>query len=392
MEHFIKSIGLSGLIDIVVMSVLVYSLIVWFRRSKAVFVLIGLFIVGVVYNAAREFNMQLLATVFQGFFTVILIAIIVIFQEEIKHMFERVALWSLNRGRTRQQVLNLSRQEVQILVRAIKDLADAKIGALIVLRGQDPIVRHINGGWDLNGELSEPVLKSLFDPHSMGHDGAMIIEGNRILHFGCHLPLSKDLDKIPARGTRHAAALGLAELTDALCIVVSEERGTVSIAHKGEIEVIDDHERLNLVLERFYDESSPARSEKKMWDFLIKNLKEKVVAILLTIGLWFFYVHEGRLTYQAYRVPVEYTNLPNDLEVSEIIPPEIEVTLSGPRRHFFFMSKKRIRLVLNMVNQEEGFIIKPIQKSNLATPPQLSVEGTAPTKVKLVLRTKVSKN
>ena len=101
MSTFVKSIGLSGLIDIALMSILIYTLIVWFRRSKAVFVLIGLFIVGVVYNAAREFNLQLLATVFQGFFTVILIAIIVIFQEEIKHLFERVALWSLNRGPAR---------------------------------------------------------------------------------------------------------------------------------------------------------------------------------------------------------------------------------------------------------------------------------------------------
>lgn len=392
MEELIKTIGLSGLIDIALMSVLVYTLIVWFRRSKAVFVLIGLFIVGVIYNAAREFNLQLLATVFQGFFTVILIAIIVIFQEEIKHLFERVALWSLNRGMTRQQVLNLSRQEVQILMRAVKDLADAKIGALIVVRGRDAIIRHINGGWDLNGELTEPVLKSLFDPHSMGHDGAMIIDGNRILQFGCHLPLSKDLDKIPAKGTRHAAALGLAELTDAFCIVVSEERGTVSVAQDGKIEVVDDHELLNLMLERFYEETRPAGHTQSGWELLTRNFREKIVAVLLTMGLWFFYVHEGRLTYQSYRVPVEYTNLPNHLEVAEIIPSEVEVNLSGPRRYFFFITNKRIHLTLNMINQEEGFQIKSIQKSNLTYPDRLSLEGTTPSKVKLVLRSKSIKN
>lgn len=384
----LKSIGLSGFLDIALMSILIYALIVWFKRSKAVFVLIGLFIIGVIYNAAREFNLQLLATVFQGFFTVILIAIIVIFQEEIKHLFERIAMWSLNRGMTRQHVLNLSRKETQILVRAVKDLADAKIGALIVLRGRDAIIRHINGGWDLNGELSEPVLKSLFDPHSIGHDGALIIDGNRILQFGCHLPLSKDLKKVPAGGTRHAAALGLAELTDAFCIVVSEERGTVSVAKDGGIEVVEDPERLNLMIERFFDDTRPAAHTQTWTDHLTRNFKEKVIAFVLTLGLWFFYVHEGRLTYRTYSVPVEYTNLPSDLQVAEIIPPNVEVTLSGPRRYFYFINASRSRIVLNMVNEEEGFQIKTVQKSNLTFPDKLSLEAVSPAKVKLVLRKK----
>ncbi len=391
MALVLKNIGISGFIDIALMSILIYTLIVWFKRSKAVFVLIGLFIIGVFYNAAREFNLQLTAAVFQGFFTVILIAIIVIFQEEIKHLFERIALWSLNRGLTRQQVLHLSRSEVEILVRAVKDLADEKIGALIILRGQDAIVRHINGGWDLNGELSEPVIKSLFDPHSMGHDGALIIDGNRILQFGCHLPLSKDLMKIPAGGTRHAAALGLSEVTDAFCIVVSEERGTISVAKDGEIEVVDT-EKLNLLLERFYDDIQPAGHTQTGWELLSRNWKEKVIAVAVTLGLWFFYVHEGRLTYRAYRVPVEYTNLPTNLTVSEIIPSDVEVTLSGPRRYFYFITSKRVRLILNMINQEEGFSIKSIQKSNLTYPEKLALEAVAPTKVKLVLRSKNAKS
>ena len=253
-------------------------------------------------------------------------------------MFERVAVWSLNRGAPRQQALNLSRNEVQSLVRAVTDLAHEKIGALIVIRGKDAIVRHINGGWDLNGELTEPVLKSLFDPHSMGHDGALIVDGNRILQFGCHLPLSKDLKKIPAGGTRHAAALGLAELTDALCIVVSEERGTISIAVDGEIEVIEQPERLNLILQRFYEETHPAGHQQSPFELLTRNPREKVIAVLVTLGLWFFYVHEGQLTYRSYRVPVEYTNLPRQLEVQEIIPPTVEAAFSGPRRYFYFMN------------------------------------------------------
>lgn len=390
---FLKSIGVSGFLDIALMAVLIYTLLVWFKRSKAVFVLVGLVIVGIVYNTAREFNLQLTAAVFQGFFTVILIAIIVIFQEEIKHLFERVAVWSLTRGVTRQQVMHLSRKEVEILLRSVTDLAHEKVGALIILRGQDAIVRHIDGGWDLNGEMSEPLLKSLFDPHSLGHDGALIIDGNRILQFGCHLPLSKDLKKIqPGGGTRHAAALGLSELTDAFCLVVSEERGTISVARDGDIQVVSDPELLNLMLERFYDEINPAGHTQTWFELLTKNFREKIIAVLLTLGLWFFYVHEGRLTYKTFSVPVEYVNLPSQLQVNNIFPAKVEVTLSGPRRFFYFINEKQVKVVLNMINKQEGFEIRPIQKSNISFPEKLSLENVAPAKVKLLLVLKPTEN
>lgn len=385
-----KAVGVSGVIDILFMSIIVYALILWFKRSKAVFVLIGLVIIGLVYLTARQFNLQLTADVLQGFFAVILIAIIVIFQEEIKHMFERLAVWSLNRNVTRQKILHLARKEVEILIRTVTDLADEKIGALIVLRGQDAIVRHVNGGWDLNGEMSEPLLKSLFDPHSIGHDGAVIIDGDRILQFGCHLPLSKDLKNVPkGGGTRHAAGLGLAELTDALCLIVSEERGTISVARYGEIEPMPDPERLNLVLQRFYEEGTPAAEGEKR-NIFTRNWREKTAAVLLTIGSWFFFVHEGRSTYKAMRVPVEYTNMPSDLELIDIKPEEVEITLSGPHRYFYFLSEKRVRVVLNMVGQHDGFHSKIIQKSNVFFPEKLELESVVPSKVVIATKLKNS--
>ena len=104
---------------------------------------------------------------------------------------------------------------------------------MIVLQGNDPLERHINGGTNLDGIVSEPLLESLFDPHSIGHDGAVIIDGNRVTKFGCHLPLSMNTSKYENIGLRHTAALGLAERSDAICIVVSEERGTISLAYHG---------------------------------------------------------------------------------------------------------------------------------------------------------------
>lgn len=252
-----KEIGVSGFLDIAFMALILYFTLIWFKRTRAAFVLTGIVIVAGFYLLSRQFNLTLTAAVFENFFAIILIALVVIFQEELRHFFERVAVWSLNRRVLKRQALILSRREVQILVRTIMDLSKEKVGALIVLKGRDSIVRHLHGGIDLNGELSEPLLKSLFDPNSIGHDGAIVIEGNRVSEFSTHLPLSKNLKKIGGGGTRHTAALGLSELTDALCIVVSEERGTISVARHGELDSVSNPERLGVILEKFYQEMNP---------------------------------------------------------------------------------------------------------------------------------------
>ena len=380
-----REVGLSGLLDIAFMSVLIYTLIVWFRRSKAFFVLIGIFIIGLIYLAAREFNLQLTAAVFQGFFAVILIAVIIIFQEEIKRLFERLAVVSLN-PRIARRIASPSAEEVEVLVHSLTDLAAHRTGALIVLRGRDAIVRHVNGGVELNGRLSEQLIKSLFNKESVTHDGAVILEGDRVLLFGCHLPLSKDLKKIQhGAGTRHAAALGLSELTDALCLVVSEERGTISIARNGEIETVTDGERLGRLLESFFAEPAPDRRRAQVQDLLSRNLREKLTAVGITVALWFFFVHEGRLTFKTFDSRIEYANVPSGLAVREIRPSTIETTLSGARRNFYFIRPTRVRVIVNLEDMKEGYQSKVIQRSNVSFPDKLRLESITPNRIRVIL-------
>ena len=140
----------------------------------------------------------------------LIIAVVVIFQEEIKQFFEFLARATTSPRVRGQRLTEIPRSEIEVLVSTLSDLASERIGALFVLRGKVPIVRHLNAGMDLNGELSEALLKSLVDPHSMGHDGAVVIEANIVRQFSAHLPLSRNLGKVGKGGTRHAAALGLA--------------------------------------------------------------------------------------------------------------------------------------------------------------------------------------
>lgn len=285
----IKAVAFADILDIALVAVLIYALLIWFKKTKTAFVAMGLLMLAFVYTTARIMGMYMTVWIFQGFFAVLVIAIIVIFQEEVRHVFERIAVWSLKGGRDEVS----APREVEILVRTLSKFARERIGALIVLAGRDPIDRHIEAGWDLNGELSEALLESIFDSHSLGHDGAVVIEGGRVTRFGAHLPLSKDFAKLSNLGTRHTAALGLAERSDALCLVVSEEKGTISWAARGELRQGDDLQALEDVLEAFLQDKAPKLPEQTVVNFFKQNAREKAIALGLSVLLWLVFIGIG---------------------------------------------------------------------------------------------------
>ena len=385
MMTLFKEVGIPGFLDIAFMTLIIYSVSIWFKKTKAAFVLTGILIIAGVYLLAREFNLVLTATIFRGFFAIILVAVVVIFQEELRHFFEQVAVWSLNRRTKKTKKSFLLPTEVTTLVRTVVDFSKEKIGALIVIQGKDAIIRHLHGGLDLNGKLSEPLLKSLFDPHSIGHDGAVVIERGKISRFAAKLPLTKDLKKIGYSGTRHAAALGITELTDAFCIVVSEERGTISIAHHGMLRTMDSPDMLSRELDQFYRDINPPAERKVFQEFFKKNQREKIIALLLAIALWSVVVYGSRSAYRTYTLPIEYSVLPSTLAVKNLEPQKVDVSLSGPRRAFYFLSKKDLRLYIKIWNLEEGTWQIKISKSDISIPKHLVVENMEPPAIKVTL-------
>ncbi|MFA6003153.1 MAG: diadenylate cyclase [Elusimicrobiota bacterium] len=285
----VKTINLADMLDMGLVALLIYGLLVWFKKTRTAFVVMGLMVLMAVYIMARVTGMYMTTWIFQGFFAIFIIAVVVIFQEEIRSIFERIAVWSIA-ARPRHQP---GPQEPDILVRVLSDLARDKVGALIVMRGRDPLDRHLEGGWDLNGELSEALIESIFDSHSLGHDGAVVLEGSRVLRFGVHLPLSKDFSKITHMGLRHTAALGLSERTDALALVVSEERGVISVARKGELLPIDNLQKLHEILEDFLRDVAPHNPKQGRFGFLKHNTREKVLAVIASVLIWLFFIGLG---------------------------------------------------------------------------------------------------
>ncbi len=386
LHNILSEIGLAGVADIAIVALVVYVFLVALKRTRrSGLILAGILSVAALYTVALKLDLLLTVTLLHGFFTVILVALVVIFQEDLRYFFERVGLWWVERRlpRYKRRAGRLARREVEILSRTLGDLARDKIGALLVLRGADAINRDLEGGEPVDGRLSEPLLKSIFDPHSLGHDGAVTIENDRIVKLGCHLPLSKNLDKLPRSGTRHAAALGLSERGDALCLVVSEEHGTISAARRGNIRVVPGTAELAALLEAFYDEVAPQSPARPWEDLVRKNSREKAVAVLLSVVLWVVVVHRSEEVHQTFTIPIQYGLLGPGLTVARIMPEAVRVTLSAPRKDFTFFLPQNIRLFLNLSQAQPGKRAVPITSSDLSYPSTVFLDDIEPRQVLL---------
>ncbi|MBL7189464.1 MAG: DNA integrity scanning protein DisA nucleotide-binding domain protein [Phycisphaerae bacterium] len=372
----VDDIRIIDFLDILIVATFLYLLLVWFKKTRSTFIFLGFVMASTVYVLVRLLKLQLSVTIMHSFVAVILVAFIIIFQEELRRVFEHIALFSLHPKREGEQILTGIRRDIDIISGTVFDLATEHIGAIVILPATDSIERHVQGGIDLNGLLSSAVLQSVFDTHSDGHDGAVIVERGRITQFGCRLPLSENSSASEKGGTRHAAALGLSEVSDAFCLVVSEERGIVSFCRYGRMEKVDSREKLAALLQDFYDQVYPAeKSRRAFLHHFTANFKEKTVALLAAVVLWFVIVHESAVVYRSYTIPVQHVGLDNRLRVVKTEPAEVRIILSAPRREFYFVERKDIRLVLNLFFTAEHEDRSEMKYEAIATASDIRLPG-----------------
>jgi uncharacterized protein (TIGR00159 family) len=376
----LEILRLRDLIDVLLVAFLIWIGIVWLRRSRARFALAGIAIVGVIYLLASRLELQLTAWILQGFFAVFIIFVVVVFQEDLRRLFEQIAIWGLQRRSAR-----LPSSTADSLVRAVSRMASTRTGALLVIPGREPLDRYLEAGVSLDAWLSEPLLLSLFDTRTPGHDGAVVLAGNRITRFGVHLPLSSDRAQLGPGGTRHAAALGLAERSDALCIVVSEERGSISIARDGRLRGVAGVEELSAELQRFL-ERGQSTGDPGQSRLTRGHLLEGFFALVLAAVLWFLLV-PGASTVEVQRLaPVLVENLPEGYALIGVEPEEVEVTLSGRRRELVLGDLDVVQVHIDALLVELGRRTFQVSPSAVEHPDTLRVVGVSPKQVRLSVR------
>ncbi len=372
----IKSIRLPDILDMAIIALMIFALLTWFKTRASRFVLIGIILLGCVYMAARFFQLYLTTIVLQGFFAILLFVLVVIFQEDLRGFFERLAMLG-NIGKRNVPLSDLEKM-AGIIAQTASNLAKKRVGALIVLAGKDPLERHISGGILLDGLISEPLLESIFDPHSIGHDGAVIINGTRMQMFGCHLPLSMETAKYGNMGLRHTAALGLAERVDALCIVISEERGTISVAQTETLTTIPNAAALHEVVEQFYMRKSPTQESHPAFMWVKENTPEKIIALSLACIFWIIFGYQRDIVRRDFIVPLEYKNIPKNWQLNQPQATDVKVILQGPGQAFYLLDERSLKLSLDLspiALKKNEFTLN---KTMINVPSNLSVTEISP--------------
>ncbi len=236
-------ISWKELLDFVLVSFVYYRLILLVKGTRAVPVMYGLVLVVLLYYFSSELGLTTLNWLLQNFLGSIFLVIIILFQADIRKGLAAVGTGGLFR-RTR----GVHEKALEEIVRALTSMAQMRVGALIVIEKTVPLGDVGERGIPVRGEVTKELLMTIFHPGTPLHDGAVIIQGGSIMAAGCVLPLTTDPRLASQYGTRHRAALGISEETDAVVTVVSEERGTISVVIDGKLVTNLDETRLRRVI------------------------------------------------------------------------------------------------------------------------------------------------
>jgi uncharacterized protein (TIGR00159 family) len=247
-------------IDIFLMALLLYELYKLIKGSVAINIFIGILSVYLIWLIVKAFDMNVLSTVIGQFIGVGVIALIVVFQQEIRRFLlligtnrfftqPNIKWFSWNKSEAQQHIP----LDITCLLKACKNMAQTKTGAIIVLTIQNDLKFYINTGDVINAKLSQRLLESIFFKNSPLHDGAVIITNNQIMAARCVLPVTENPDFPANLGMRHRAAVGITEVSDAVVIIVSEQTGELSFAKDGQLKTKLTTEKLQKLLEEIFN-------------------------------------------------------------------------------------------------------------------------------------------
>ncbi len=381
LQTFAQNVRIVDFLDVATFSVILYLLLTWFRESASKRTITSILILLGMYILARLTEMYLTEIFIEGLFIFILIGLVVVFQSDIRRLIDHIGRWRFGNN-------ELTGHEGHVIsdtiAEAVSQMADNRTGALIVIKGTEDLERHINGGVELDGSVSLPLLRSIFNPTAPGHDGAILIENQKITKFGVHLPLSTHLNKISEGGTRHAAALGLSEHCDALIVVVSEERGVISVARSGELQKLESASELKERLLAFEEEyvTFQTANLKQRWQRV--NWQTATASITLSVLLWFAIAYNADTIYRTYEVPIEYRNLnSSNIAIQDSVPIQARITLSGPEQAFQLLDPSQLVVSFNLASNSLPSDSLVITNEQINIPSDLDLYDVSPKSLKV---------
>jgi diadenylate cyclase len=381
---FLSTLRWQDVFDILLNSYILFRFYVLFRGTTVFRVITGIAILWVFQRIAVFSGLILTSWVLQGIMAVAALIIIIVFRIEIRSVLQaknlKTILWGIPQ--------KLFYTPIEIIAESIDVLSRRKIGALMVFPAKDDLEDVIQSGIRWNGLVSKEMITSIFWPDNPVHDGAAIIQGDRIVQVGAILPLSHSND-LPSRyGTRHRAALGLAETTDALIVVVSEETGKVVVAKNSKIMEVADHDAL---MDLFCAHAGIAEEDKGL---LRKSRLELGIAALFSVLLitvvWFSF-SRGQDTLISLEIPLEYTTRDPQLEILDTSVNSVNLQLGGSGTLITSIRPEQVHVRLDLGKAVAGRNTFSITKENITLPPGIYLKKITPSVVEATLDITIQK-
>ncbi|MBW1948665.1 MAG: diadenylate cyclase [Deltaproteobacteria bacterium] len=347
----IQNLRVQDVLDVAFLSVVAYHLYLWFQGTRALKAMVGLLGLGAVYTLARSWGLFLTTWVFQVFWQVLVILLIILFQSEIRQVLERLNPVKL------LGIRKMTPPEAWIgdFVNGVFQLARRSIGALVVVERSERVQGHITPGQVMEAAPTPEILLSIFQKDSPLHDGAVIVADGRIRQVATYLPLSSEKD-LPRRwGTRHRAALGLSKRADALVIVVSEERGEVSVAMGGNLRIMESPEKFMRFMHEAVAPPRPAGGNRweRLRGYVVRRWRTKALSLLVVSLTWLLFA--GQQDFQAsFTVPVESANLPAILRITEPPNPRVRITVRGLRKDVGLLDESNVEVRVDLSGSRVG--------------------------------------
>jgi diadenylate cyclase len=362
-------------VDFVVLTAALYILLRWAQQARALRV--ALVVLGLHAGAlvSRHFDLVLTSWVLDGAAILAIVVLLLVFQAELRRFFMRLdSLLSW-----RSQAASRLNETYQSIAQAAFRLAGASVGALIVIVRRNAVTELVSGGIVLEAGVSPEILEAIFQKTSPVHDGAVIVRGDRIVRAAAVLPLT-ERERVPSYyGTRHRAGMGLSERCDALVVVVSEERGEVSLMEAGRIVRLDDQPKLAQMLEKLCAQPADGlRSRMRQW--FLSNVAVKLAALGLAAAIWSTSVLSTGTTVRTVSVPVQFVSVPVGMDIST--PTErLDVQVRGSAWLMDSVGLTRLVASFNLRGASAGTLNLPVDAGNVNLPPGIVMERVSPAKV-----------
>jgi len=388
--HFTWGFRWRDVLDVALMTFFIYQAAIRFRGTRAARIGAGLAVLGVFYFLAQATGLFLTTWVLGGIWAASFILVIVVFQAEIRQILEQVnpvipSFFLLRRPHRTNEVTAL----LVTIAGTCFMLAQKRCGALLVFERRDPVESLLSGkGVVIDAQVSSQLVENLFTPPTPLHDGALYLRYSRVYRAGCILPLSETLSLPYFYGTRHRAAVGITEHSDAVAVVVSEERGVVSVVEQGNIlTLLSPQELIAWLTTRLV--GAPEK-HKRVWldrTIITHNWQAKLGALAVVGVLWLGLVGPQN-TEVGFTIPVVYSNIPVDFDLGEKSTREVYLRVRGSRELLSLLDPRRLRAQINLKDAREGASGYSLSAQEVNLPLGLQVAGVDPPVVTIRLKKK----